>query len=147
MLTRADIEYSLIHRRGTILVYYGMDGSTHDGTNPDLNECIVSGIRMLGGTVQSVTNVTDSDVASVPSDLQGATVTACEYQLVKTLRSRSTDVDLITGPFAAKFSQLPDRLLADLKLLREDLEEFGVGVPDVDAGYITTDFIENDKHI
>lgn len=140
-ITRAGLEMKMIHRRGKTMLYVGFDNTTVDGTNADLTDSFESAIHLLQGATQISNVVTDTDLASVPDDLQAAIPLASEMFLISTLRAQILQVDQTTGPFSAKLSQLPDRLLADWKELRKALEEqFNIGGPELVPGVLELNF-------
>lgn len=141
MTTRAQVESILVFRRGKAMVSQGLDGTTVDGTNPDLTDSIGSAIRWLGGTTADPLAVTDGDISTIPEVYQGAIFDAAEMYLLNALRGQYLAVDQVTGPFQAKLSQLPDRWLKDWELLRRKLEdEFGLGGPELEAGVFEHNF-------
>ena len=127
------------------MTHLGMDGLTIAGTNADLTDSIGAAIRFLGGTTSDPTAITDSDILTIPDANLPAIYDAAEMYLVAAMRSQITDVDEVVGPFSAKLSQLPDRLLADWKLLKAKLEdEFGIGGVEAAMGVITQEFAQHE---
>jgi hypothetical protein len=119
----------------------GWDGVTVDGTNSDLVDSIASAVALLHGTLIDPIAVTDVDLASVADELQNGLPLASEMFLIWSLRAQMLYVDQTTGPFSARLSQLPDRLLKDWEALRKRLEEeFGLGGPELVAGVIEQNF-------
>lgn len=140
-ITRIQLETILTFRRGKGMTSLGLDGVTKDGTNADLTDSIASAIRYLGGSVTDPTMITDADLTTVPADLENALFDASEMYLVNAMRSQTTVVDQVTGPFQAKLSQYPDRLLKDWQLLHDKLEEdFGIGGAELQSGIIEQNF-------
>jgi len=141
IITRANVEKVLIGRRGKVMTYVGWDGATLDGTNADLTDSIAAAIMLLGGIIDNITSVTDVDIATIPEGNQMGIFDASEMYLVMAIRGQILSVDEVTGPFAAKLSQLPERLLADWKLLKAELEDvFGIGGIQPFVGIIEQDF-------
>jgi hypothetical protein len=67
-LTRAAAEAILVGRCGKILALAGLDGTTVDGTNPDLADPIRSGLASLGLATATVGAVVDADLAAIASE-------------------------------------------------------------------------------
>lgn len=148
MTTRAQIEAVLVRRRRKQMVFVGMDAVTVDGTNSDLTDSIGSAILFTGGSVTDITAVTDADLLTIPDLNKNAVYDVAEMYLISSIRSSITSVDEVTGPFAAKLSQLPDRLLADWKLLKQKIEDdWNLGGPDVEVGTILQDFATHNEGI
>ena len=64
-LTRAGVESELIDRCGGLMTKVGRDGTTCDGTNPNLNDPIRRGLRTLGLDTADPIIVADGDLAGV----------------------------------------------------------------------------------
>jgi len=140
-ITRAELETILLHRRANAIHYVSWDYTTHDGTNADLTDAIASAIRLLGGTVADLANVVTTDIETIPAEHQPALFDAAEFCLVANLRAQLIDVDLVTGPFAAKLSQLAERLRQDWLDLKKLLEEqYGIGGIEPEVGVIEQNF-------
>jgi hypothetical protein len=68
MATRDQVEAILIRRAGALLRKAGLDGTTVDGTNPDLADPISSSLRRLGVVVVDMTDPTDIELALLDDD-------------------------------------------------------------------------------
>jgi hypothetical protein len=148
IVTRAQIEITLIRRHGKQMIFVGLDGITVNGTNGDLTAVIGSAILLLGGSVVDITVITDADITTIPEEFTPAIFDASELYLISTIRNQITSVDEVTGPFQAKLSQLPDRLLADWKSLKAKLlEDWGVGGPSLELGVILQDFAAHNEEL
>ena len=138
---RSSVESAMVHRRGKVMIRVGFDGTTYDGTNADLTDSLTSAIRLLGGSIATRGFVTDADIATIPSEYADAINDATELYLIASVRGQMLDVDIVTGPFAAKLSQLAVRLFEDWKALKKKLEEdFGIGGIQAEVGVIEQNF-------
>ena len=146
-LTRADTESILISRIGTIYVAVGLDGTTVDGTNVDLNDPIGYGIRQTGGTVASFVLVTDADVATVAEADYDEYLDISEYRALVNAQGNFTSVDIKVGPRSESKSQLGTRLATMIKSKKDRLDEvYGTSVGVLTGGVITLDFAEHDEN-
>lgn len=71
-ITRAQLEAVLVRRCGKKMLFVGLDATTVDGTNADLNDPIVDSLGSLSTRITPAdqSNVADSDLAAVAdSDL------------------------------------------------------------------------------
>ena len=140
-LTRANVELILIRRAGNLLTAAGLDGTTVDGTNVDLNDPIGYGIRNVGGTVTDVTSVADADLAGISTDDYDALFDYAEYRLLQNIAGNLDSVDIRVGPQEQKLSQLADFLDRRLNRLKAKLEdEYGLGYATIEIGYTDQNF-------
>lgn len=105
-LTRAAIEKILVRRCGALLTEAGLDGTTDDGTNHDLNDPIGWAIRNAGGSVDDVTAVVDDDTARVATDDIDKCLDLAELRTLESISGNLPRVDIESGPFSQKFNQL-----------------------------------------
>ena len=146
VLTREDTEILLIRRVGTIFTAVGLDGTTIDGTNTDLNDPIGYGIRVAGGTVSSLVLVTDVDVATVATADYDEYLDLAEYRALENALGNFASVDIKVGPRDEKLSQLAAQLEKMIKFKRVVLElSYGYGVAALDTGTLTYEFAEHDE--
>lgn len=143
VFTRAQVEATMISRRRRVMIRVGLDGVTVDGTNADLTDSIGSAIRLLGGVTIDPILITDADLLTIPEDYQNYILDVTEWYLLGTMIGQFVDVDLVTGPFAAKLSQLADRLQKQWEARRKLLEEAGIVGVEVEAGVILQNFAQH----
>lgn len=144
-LTRADTEFLIVPRVGPPMVAAGMDGTTVDGTNVDLNGPIGHAIRDLGYAVTSAVLVADADVAQVTDAQTDEYLDTSTYYALWAILGNLDDVDIRVGPRSEKLNQLAlqvERMLA--RMLERLEDEYGFGGSIVSAGYIQKDIAEHD---
>lgn len=122
-LTRANVEVILISRLSNLLTEAGLDGTTNDGTNTDLNDPIGWAIRQADGSVDDFTLVDDTDVARVGSGDYDKLLDLAEYRTLENISGNLDEVDIKSGPFEQKYSQLADRVEKRLERVRAHLEK------------------------
>lgn len=142
-LTRANVEVILIDRAGPLMAEAGLDGTTEDGTNANLNEPIGWGIRQAGGTTDSVTAVDDDDVSTIGSDDYDKLFDLAEYRLLWNIRGSWANVDLSVGPRRESYSQFAKMLDKSIADKREQIQQdYNLLQGTIEAGVITLDFME-----
>jgi hypothetical protein len=120
MATRAQVEALLIRRTGKLLLKVGLDGTTVNGSNGDLNDPIGWGLRKLGVTPANPVAVADGDVAQVTR--LDALLDLAE---LRTLENILGNLDLVTaevGPRKEEFNDLARRLAQMIPRKREQVE-------------------------
>lgn len=140
-MTRADVEFLTVAGVGPLLVVAGMDGTTVDGTNTDLNAPIGKAVRGLDHTVTSAVLVTDADVAQVTVAQTDEFLDAVTLYALEAVLGNLDDVDITVGPRSEKLSQLAAQVERRIKRLREAI---GYDMVTPVAGYITRDIAEHD---
>lgn len=144
-LTRANTEFLLEARVGPLLTAAGMDGTTVNGTNFDLNGPIGRAIRVLGHTVTRAVLVADADVAAVTDAETDEFLDAATLHALEAILGNLDDVDVIAGPRSERLSQLAAQVERKIERLREAMaDEYGVGLAIPEVGVITTKFAEHD---
>ena len=135
---RADIEQVLITRRGKLMAMVGMDVLTHDGTNASLTDCIGYATRVVG-TTASVAAVNDADLLTLPNGEADAdaVVDFAELRLIISIKGNLDMVDIVSGPFQEKLSQLGLALDRDIKYLTDYVyQNYDVGPINVQGGVV-----------
>lgn len=146
MTTRAQLEVILVKRVGVSLTYVGLDGTTVDGTNADLNDPIGYAIRFLGGTTADPSAVVDADVATVAAADLDNMLSLAGYRALLTIISSNTLNDLRVGPRDEKLDQFSRRIEMRAKKLEMELErDVGLGLGTVEAGVLMLDFAEHEE--
>jgi len=123
----------------------GMDSTTVDGTNVNLNDPIGKTIRYLGYAVVSAVLVSDADVAQVTDAETDEYLDLVTIHTLEALLGHLDDVDIRVGPRTESLSQLAaqvERLLAKLSAKAD--KEYGFGMATVTTGYIQKDIAEHD---
>jgi hypothetical protein len=144
-LTRANIEVLLISRTGQLLTVIGLDGTTVDGTNTDLNDPIGYGIRNSGGTVADFTNVVDSDVTTVAESDYDQLIDIAELRTLMNIQGNYDLVDTDVGEVTEDWSKLGDTLEKAIDRKQKQVDDiYDFGAKELDGGVISFDFAEHD---
>ena len=140
--TRANVEQELIRRVGPLMTAVGLDGTTVDGTNLDLNDPIGYGITNSGGSVTAPSLVTDADVATVPSANYYQLLDISEWRTLQTIQNNAALLagETSIGPRKEKntLSDTIDKMLERKDKLVRD--EYGLGLPAITSGVINWNF-------
>lgn len=146
-LTRANVEAILIRRVGKLLTAADLNGTTMDGMNADLNDPIGYAVRRLGGTVASVVQVVDADLAGIASDDYDQLFDLAELRTLETIAGNLDDVDITLGPRSESLSQLASQVDKRIEKLAEKVQRtYGVDVGTLSAGVIGLDFAEHEEN-
>lgn len=141
-ITRANVEAILVRRLGNWLIFAGLDGTTINGTNADLNDPIGYAVRQCEGTVATVTSVTDADVATADDD-PDKLFDVAEYRTLESLASNIDTVTISVGPRSEAFSDIAkavaDRLEKKLKALQT---KYGIFNGSLSVGVIAIETAE-----
>ena len=139
-LTRADAEIILVKRTGALLTEADLDGTTNDGSNADLNDPIGWAVRRCGGTVSDFVAISDTDVATVGSTDYDKFLDLVEYRTLQSISGNLAVVDIKSGPFDEKLSQLVKQVEERLKRKAEQLKaDYGFNVSFTGLGFRETD--------
>jgi hypothetical protein len=144
-LTRANVELILVARVGTLLTAVGLDGTTVDGTNTDLNDPIGYGIRQTGGTVDSAVLVDDTDVARIGESDYDELLDKSEYRTLLSIQGNFVLIDTKIGPRDEKWSSLGnnlDKLIAAKKKMIDSMyliSEWSLAADIVEFDFSTLD--------
>ena len=146
-LTRAEAEYTLVKRCGSMLTAAGLDGTTVDGTNADLNDPLVHSLRTTEAVhMDPITDIDDAALANidycrVQMFLDFATLYTFEAILYNLIT-----VDITVGPRTEKLDQLAKRVEKIIDRLHERFaKDYGYHMLSaLDVGYIQLDFVEHD---
>jgi len=143
-LTRANVEFLLEARLSPLLSAAGMDSTTVDGTNVDLNDGIGRAVRDLGYAVASAVLVADADVGLVPAAEHNEFLDAAELHTLSNILGNLDDVDITVGPRTEKLNQLATKIERKIERLRKSMAlVYGYSLATVTTGYITLDFAEH----
>lgn len=135
--TRATVETILVNRRGKMLTVVGLS-TVVTGGNTDLNDSIAYAIRIMGGTVANPLQVLNAEIDTVVAlESLDAVLDVAELRLIKSIKGNLDVVDIVSGPFAEKLSQLASALDKDIDRLEADVEQYGIGGVSVEAGVVT----------
>lgn len=127
--TRAQLEGILIKRVGAWLTFVSLDGVTHAGANPDLNDPLVQALQYLSYSVADITNVSSTDLAAVSDANIPKLLALAEYYSLGTILQNFTKTDVSGLNYSKKAGQFGERVAARLEALRlQLLTQYGVGV-------------------
>jgi hypothetical protein len=140
-ITRADVEAELVSRQKSRMEAVNMS-LLFSGSNLDLNSSIGYAVRQCGGTVASLSSVSNSDLATVTDDLDKL-IDIAEYRLLLSIKGRWGRHDITAGQLTEKLSQFADDLDSDIDRKRSELAElYGFGSGLLEAGTISLNFAE-----
>lgn len=147
-VTRANIEAIIIKRIGKWLTAAGLDGTTNNGTNSDLNDPIARGVRTLGYSVADVLNVSSSDIAAIEEADYDELFDVAELRALQSCLTNYDKVNLSLGPRSESFDQLRNAMVQAIKLKREQIAADYPHDEDARAlvgGVLTLDFQQHDE--
>ena len=137
-ITRAHAEFLTCAGVGPLMVAAGMDGTTVDGTNTDLNGPIGRAVRDLGHSVTTAVLVADADVAQVTDAQTDEFLDRVVLHTLNAVLTNLDDVDLQVGPRSEKLSQLAAQIERRIKRLEASLDAWMSG-----SSYISMEFAEH----
>ena len=143
-LTVVQAETILLKRTSKLLTALSMDGTTVTGDNPDLVDPMGYAIRQMGGTVATITDVIDADLAGITD--YDKFLDLAELRTLQNAYGNFALIDVSIGPRDEKWSSL-GALLDKMITRKEDRikELYGLGLQPLVAGVITLDFAEHDE--
>jgi hypothetical protein len=141
-ITRNDVEGVMLDRLGLLMTELGLDGVNTD--NPDLNDPIGYAIRQCGGTVTSISLVSDADLANIPDVPADKLFDFAELRLMETLLAAARRlVSISVGPRSEQLGEIAGGLVADIQQKRSNLEkEHGLGISTLQGDVISLRFAE-----
>jgi len=145
-LSRANIESILIRRCGRMLTACGLDGTTINGSNADLNDPIAWAIKQLGGSVAARTSVADSDIATVAAEDEEALLDLAELRTLESALTNLDATDIRVGDREEKLDQLSKRLESTIARKRSQIQrDHGLGLGTLSAGVLTLGFQQHNN--
>lgn len=140
----AQVEVILTARAGKRMTFVGMDGTTVDGSNPDLVDPMVSTLISMGITPASYAGVVDADLATLEDIPQF--LDRCELRLLQNILGNMDMVTNRVGPRSENLSDFSDALEKAITRKAEQIrKEYGAGVGTLIAGVINLGFMETDE--
>lgn len=140
-LTRAAAESILVKRLGKLLTEAGLDGTTVDGSNADLNDPIGWALRQAGYTVADVTAVADSDLVSLATADTDKLLDLAELRALENISGNWAGVDIRVGERQESYNQF--RIAIEERIARKEkqiLRDYGIGASSLETGLLTFDF-------
>ena len=146
-LTIVQVETILIRRVGVLLTAVGLDGTSIDGDNDDLVDPVVASIRNLGGSVTTITDVVDADLASIGESDYDELFDVAELRALQSAHSAATTlIDTKIGPRDEKLSNMANTLAKRIEQAQEQVEDlYGYGLRPLESGLLELDFAEHDQ--
>src|SRR6185436_5322633 len=140
-LTRSQTEVELLTRvRGIMGVVPGLDASTSDGSNLDLNGPIRRALGFIGYFAVDVGNVTDTDLASVTGWQVEQLFDVAELRLWENIWGNWPYWKYQISDASASPEQLADRICDRISMLEERIREpYGPNVGSGAVGVIVQD--------
>ena len=143
-IARASIETIIIRRAGKVMTAVGLDGTTCDGTNVDLNDPVGYGLRQLDYSVADLVNVSDADLAYVSAEEIDQLLDTAELRTLENALQNCDQVTISVGPRTENLSDLRDGLEKTITRKREHLiSQYGSGAT-LEAGAIGLSFQQHD---
>lgn len=138
-LTRIQVEKELISRASKRMIFVGMDGTTVDGHNANLNNPIATALQLMGITPTNITAIVDADLATVDNSLK--LFDLAEYRLLLNIQGNFDRVDTKVGERSQSFSQFETAL--DKAIARKEkqlMTDYGIGLGTLTVGSISLNF-------
>ena len=103
--------------------------AAHDlGTNDDLNEPIRTALADLEIVAVDVLAVSDTDLAGVADEDHNALFDLCEFNVLRIVANKMTEVDERRGPISDSYSDLPERVAERIAALAKEInDKYGIG--------------------
>jgi len=146
-LTIVQVETVLIRRVGALFTAVGLDGTTIDGNNPDLVDPVGASIRNLGGSVTTITNVVDADLAGIVETDYDELLDVAELRALQSAHSAATTlINTAIGPRKEELSSIANSLAKLIEQKQKQTEElYGYGLRPLESGLLELDFAEHDQ--
>lgn len=139
-VTRANVESVLIRRVGAWLTAAGLDGTTVNGTNADLNDPIAQALLQAGYSVADITSVTSTDLAAVPDANVPMVLDLAELRALETTAQALSSMEVSGFGFSVKTSSGVNDAIA--RLIARLRQRYGIGGGALTGGTLSLDFAE-----
>lgn len=127
-MTRAEVETTVLRVCGKWLTAVGLDGTTTNGTNPDIGIAIASALRALRLTVSNPTSPSDADIALVSDARLDLFLSIVLLRAIQAAIRNCTDVTTTHGIDKQDLSDLADRMQKEAASLAKELADlYGYG--------------------
>lgn len=142
-ITRASAEAILVRRCGALLVAAGLDGTTVNGTNADLNDPIGVGLRKLGYTTADPADVSDADLATLDAGDLDAFLDVANHRALLSILGNLDEVNIAVGPRREDLGALAKTVKDQADVLATKIaDEYGIGGGELSTGLIDLNFSE-----
>lgn len=137
-INRAAVETALISRIGRRFTFIKLNGTTHDGTNADLNDPIREALGYLGVVPVDPTAIADVDFATVTAGGLTKLYDVAELRCLETVAGNWDQFDQTKGISQQMLGKMLDSLLALIKDKRAAiLAQYGIGLGQLTGGGVT----------
>lgn len=123
VLTRAGFESVLIARVGRKMAAAGLDGTTKDGTNADLNDPIRRAVQSMGVATADPVTVADGDLASFSGFPAEKLFDLAHVAVLHNILGNWAYVDQQTGQDYQNLNQFADQVRQEIASLEARLEK------------------------
>ena len=146
-LTIIQVETMLLKRVATLFTAVGLDGTTVDGDNDDLVGPVGYSIRQLGGTVTTITDVVDTDLAGIAVADYDELLDIAELRALQNAYSAATTlIDTKIGPRDEKLGMIADKLAKLVEAKQKAVESmYQLGLAPLQSGVMAFDFAEHNE--
>ena len=144
-LTRANVEYLLLRRVGSLFSEVGLNGATSN--NSDLDDPMGYAIRKSGGSVADATAVADADVTTVAEADVDQMLDLAELRALETARTAARRlVTTSLGPRREQLSDIAEGLEKDIAAKRADImAQYGIVGSTIEGGVVSLRFAETNS--
>lgn len=144
ILTSANFDWILVRRTAKQLLYAGLDSTTVDGTNIDLADGKVEGLRSLGLVPLSSLNLVDQDLLAVTDGMQPQLIDVAELLVLEHVLGNRASPDQEAGTDNYQYhGKFFDSLEKRIDRKRKNCERrYGYGLSSLSSGSINLGFIE-----
>lgn len=140
-LTRQQAEIVLVKRCGALLTEADLDGTTKDGTNPDINDALADTLLKMGYSPSSIASIADADLSVLSGIDIAELLDRAELRLLETISGNLVYVNIQVGPRREELASLADQVEKRIQRLSSKVQkEYGVNVGSMSAGVIGLDF-------
>ena len=140
-ITRAQVETRLLARAKKRMAFVGMDSTTANGTNADLNDPLATALDWMGLPPVDGSLVTDADLTSVED--VNKLLDLAEYRLLQNIVGNVAVVDTQVGQRRQSLGQVATALEAALTRKERDVQRvYGLFVGSLTGGSLSLDFMQ-----
>jgi hypothetical protein len=108
-ITRAQVETVLLARCGKKMAIAGLDGTTHDGTNPDLTDPISASLFEMG-YLSDLGTVSDANLTSIEGNRVNEFLDRAERRCLENISGNLDLVNISLGPRREDLGQLVEQV-------------------------------------
>lgn len=144
-VTRAQVEFLMIRRLGRLMHYWNLDGTTVDGTNPDIGAALARGLMGVGITPDDPTSPTDLEVAQCATARYPELFDLTHLHLLEACLDNTDEVRQREGVNEQEWNGRISELRRRYEQKRQDVaERYGEGLALGTSGTVTVQWLEPD---